>query len=510
MQMTASAYNGIKKNILVYFVFLISSLLLFWPVLHKNFASDDYSVLYRIVYHHGFFTNDFFRPLSDISLYGSYLMAGFNPFYYNLFNVITHASCAFLLYRFCLTNNFSAVNGPHYFAWLAAILFLIYPFHNEAVVWAIGRGIVLSGFFGLLSLLMVFSDRSNFKKYFLAGLFYFISLCGYETVLPLPCIALLLLYFKNTSLKKLLLAAGVYSIAILANFIMRIQVSGTIWGSYGSKIFSSSTGENGIKFFKAAGRLFLPPSQSPLLSSICFVVLVVCVIAAGIYIVKRKSNQKHNFLEISSITFIACILPAMFGISTRTYEGDRVFYFSSFFLCTWIAYMASLLKNNTMRRGAVFFIASYFLFFFYQSILTWRKSGSMAGEIINEVSNIRHGGKKLYLLNLPEEYNGAQVFRNGFTDALLINHTDTSGVMVINYLTSEYALKIPGIIRPVKQQERLFIYPSSFIIGDTITARVWTYIDRNDSVHVKYKTTDMIYYWNKESFVLLPNTFDSH
>ena len=154
-----------QKNILVYTVFLAISLLVFWPVFHKNFVSDDFQVLYRIAIQRIFFIKGFFRPLSDISLYGSYLMSGFNPFYYNIVNIFIHAGNAFLLYCFCMQYQFAGSKNAESFSFLTAFMFLIYPFHNEAVVWAIGRGIVLSGFFGFLSLLVVFLKISNRSKY---------------------------------------------------------------------------------------------------------------------------------------------------------------------------------------------------------------------------------------------------------------------------------------------------------------------------------------------------------
>jgi hypothetical protein len=505
MQIAVSGNKGVTKNVLVYFIFLIAALLLFWPILHKNFASDDFSVLYRIVHEKKFFTQDFFRPLSDLSLYVSYLTGGFNPFYYNTVNVIIHASCAFLLYRFCLLNNFVPTVSLPFFAWFTAILFLIYPYHNEAIIWAIGRGIVLSGFFGFLSLLVVFTHISSRKKYLLSYLFYFAGLFGYETILALPLIILILLYSKDKSLIKLLPVAGGYLITLLAGITIRILLSGTAQSSYGSKIFSSSPDGYAIKLLKAAGRLFLPPAQSSLLLGVCFILLVLAIGLAVIMIVRKRNKQTGDFIKISGITVLSCIIPVMFGLSTKTYEGDRIFYFPSFFLCIWIAYLLSLLQNK-MKYGASVVVAVYFLFFFYQSVIIWKRSGTAVQGIISFAGNIKHTGN-VYLLNMPEEYNGAPVFRNGFREALMINHIDTTGIRVINYFTTEYALKMPGLIKPLNQWPYQVIYPAAIISGDTIMARVHTDMHVHDSVHVQFNRGDKIYYWNKEAFVLLQDPF---
>ena len=505
MQITSTGHNVVKNNFLVYIAFIILSLLLFWPILHKSFVSDDFSILYRVTYEKDFFIRGFFRPLSDISLYSSYLMGGLNPVYYNISNVIIHASCAFLLYRFCLLSGFTTVRDADFFAWSSALLFLIYPFHNEAVIWAIGRGIVLSGFLGFLSLLVVFTNTGKVSKYLLSYLFYFLGLCSYEAVLPLPFIILILQYRKNKSFKSLVVPAAGYAITLVVNIFIRILVAGTILGEYGGKMFSPSLSENCIKFLKVAARLVLPPSGFSLLLSICFIILLICIILAGIAVVKKKNTQSGIFITLTLVTFFSCIIPGAFGISTKTYEGDRIFYFSSFFLCIWIAYLLSLFQNKKKRWGAGLCIIFYFLFFFYKSVLTWKESGRIAGDIISTVGNIEHRGRRVYLLNMPEEYNGAQVLRNGFKQALLINHIDTAGIRVINYLDTENALKLPGIIKPVEQQQSLFIYPAVLIRGDTLIAAR----DKKsvDSVFIKLHVTDKIYYWDKESFIFLPNPF---
>jgi len=506
MQTAPFSTHKIKRGFFVFFIFLIAGLLLFLPIIDKGFASDDFLVLHRIVYEKVFFIPGFFRPLSDLSLYTSYLMGGFNPVYYNIFNITIHAGCAFLLYRICLLKNFPAPGNRLAFAWLSSILFLIYPFHNEAVIWAIGRGIVLSGFFGLLSLLVALSAPGGYRNYLLSCFLYFISLCGYETSLLLPVIVLLLLY-KHISSRKLLFILTAYSLTLALNLVIRLKMAGTISGDYGSRVFSSGVINIIIKFSKATGRLLLPPSAHAVLLGICFALLIAAIIAAGVVVVRQRRTQLQGYMLLIGIAFISIVVPALFGVSTKTYEGDRVFYFTSFFLGAWLAYLIMLLKNNRMRWYSSIAVAGYFLFFFYRSILTWEKSGVIANSIISAVRHIPHREGKLYLVNLPEEYNGAPVFRNGFTQALLVNRADTTGIVVVNYLSSEYAFRTAGNIQPVQQQDRVFIYPSLLISNHNIDARIRTDVNQTDSIHISYRSADKVYYWDKKSFVAFPVNF---
>jgi len=506
MQSLLFSTHPIKRGFFIFFIFLIAGLLLFLPIIDKGFASDDFMVLHRIVYEKVFFIPGFFRPLSDMSLYTSYLMGGFNPVYYNIFNITIHAGCAFLLYQICLLRNFPSPGNRVYFAWLTSILFLVYPFHNEAVIWAIGRGIVLSGFFGLLSLLAALSTAAGYRHYLLSCLLYFISLSGYETSILLPAIVLILLY-KHTSPGKLFLLATGYSLTLAVNMAVRLKMAGTISGDYGSKMFSSGTVGNIVKFLKGTGRLLLPPSDHSVLLGICFALLVAGIIAGTMVIVKQRRTQLRDYILLSSIAFISIVVPALFGVSTKTYEGDRVFYFTSFFLCAWLAYLIMLLKSNKWRLYISAAVTGYFIFFFYQGVQTWRKSGVIADDIINAVHHISHSEGKLYLVNLPEEYNGAPVFRNGFKQALLINRSDTTGIVVVNYLSSEYAFRTAGNIQPVQQQTHVFIYPALLITDRHIDARIRTNVNETDSIHLSYNPADKIYYWNKKSFCELSGKY---
>jgi hypothetical protein len=506
MQLTAYENNDIRKNVLIFFTFLGLALVLFGPVLHKNFASDDFDVLNRVVFHHGFFMKGFFRPLSDFTLYFSYCTGGFNPFLYNLFNVCVHAGSCFLLYYFCLLYTGISIKNRGIFAWTAACLFLIYPFHNESVVWVVGRASSVSCFCGFLSLVTVFSALPTYRKYFLACIFYFLGLCSYETILPLPCIVFILLYRKQSPLKNYVPVIAGFGFTLIFNLIIRYIVSGVIYGDYGGQMFGPSVLSYVSKFLKVTGRLLLPPSDMPVVIIICFAVLAIIVGLLSIKVIRKGKEQAWDYTKISLVFLVSCIVPLMFGINTRTFEGDRLFYFNSFFLCMWIAYIADVFARQTFSRIVVLSIAVYFLIFFYVNIFAWKKAGEITTGILADVRDIKKKDYNVLIINLPEEYNGAQVLRSGFIKALFINNIDTQGIRIINHVSSGYAFKIQNLIKPAGTNQGLFIYPGAFVTIDSINAKVWDDINSADSVHLKLQATDKIYYWNKTSLVLLKNS----
>src|SRR5450631_1599475 len=123
---------------LVFFCF--ASLLLFFPGVNRTFASDDFLVMKRVGLDKVIFIKGFFRPLSDITLYFNYLLGGFDPAGYYLLNIFMHGVSSFLLFRFCLRWKWADdEKDQRKYAALAALLFLCYPFHNESIVWVLGR-----------------------------------------------------------------------------------------------------------------------------------------------------------------------------------------------------------------------------------------------------------------------------------------------------------------------------------------------------------------------------------
>jgi hypothetical protein len=502
MQNNFAASKSIQKNLAMYFLLLLAAVALFLPVINKNFASDDYVVLDRIIFHRIFFIRGFFRPLSDLSLYGSYLMGGLNPVYYNLTNIVIHASCAFILYRFCTITTLVPVKNRLFFSRMAVLLFLIYPFHNEAILWAVGRGIVLSAFFGFLSLLIVFTTLKAGPRYLLSCLCYFTGLCGYEAIVPLPIIILLLLLYTGR-LTKWWIPAGAYLLSFVLNMLLRYAVSGTIWGSYGGKVFTLSAWETILQVLKTGGRFFLPPAQTSQ-----WLVIGFCVLAAGLVMVGRWLRRTAGSAAVQgtvlgAATLVSLFMPAIFGITTRTYEGDRIFYFSSFFLCISLAWLLASIPQIKWRWAFSLATAAYFSFFFYQAVFTWQKAGVEAGTVINTVKMAAGRGQRVFFINIPEEYNGAQVMRNGFKEALLVNGIDTTGMVPVNYLSTEYSRLQNGKLMPEQKGNSVFIYPSAVAGPGFIRARVRMEKNSNDSVVVAIRPYDKILYWNKEAFAEL-------
>jgi len=167
-----------------YFIlFPAIALVIFFPMLGRTFASDDFSVIRRVASDRSFLSPGFFRPLSDLSFLLNYLVGRFNPAGYYLFNIILHGIDASLLFYFCLRLQLR-MTAPlqQLFAMCAASIFLTYPFHSEAVVWLLGRGASLAAGCGLISLICVVSPGQTRLNMLLSCIFYFVGMLAYESI----------------------------------------------------------------------------------------------------------------------------------------------------------------------------------------------------------------------------------------------------------------------------------------------------------------------------------------
>lgn len=159
-----------------------------------------------------------YYPLTFSSLWLDYRFWKLQPLGYHLVNVLLHAFNAVLVWR---VLRRLCVPG----ALLAAAVFAFHPVNVESVAWIAERKNVLSGFFYLLSLLFYLrfmdiqkagpqpsEDKSRLRFYFLAMILFICALASKTVTASLPAAILLILWWKNGSIrwKDLLLTAPMF------------------------------------------------------------------------------------------------------------------------------------------------------------------------------------------------------------------------------------------------------------------------------------------------------------
>ena len=470
-----------KNKIVVLVAFTGISLLLFSSSTARIFLSDDYCTLHYIVANNSFLLPSFFRPLGDLTLKWTYQLAGLDPFYFYLVNILLHAVNSYLVYLFCL-KWFANENRVHLFAIIAGLVFLTYPSHAEAIFWAIGRGISLATFFSLLAMITFVSGMSITARYILVCLLYFMAMACYESAVMLPFVLFAML---GTSSRR---RNFIWTILLLAtlfiHIFLRYQFTGGVWQAYNGIILSKDIIQYLSAFIKIILRLFIPPFNQPLLFTISGIIALIIVF---LIIFRNRKKFETDGIFIRTILFVitglvATILVSIsFGMSTRTSEGDRLMYLPSVFYAILISLLIVRLVTSIRTIAlATFLLLAFQIVFLMINQHNWIRASVYAIKVINAIS--AHSQRPLYIINLPSDNNGAYVFRNCLPEALMHYQIDTAGVKVVNIIQSTELEKMKTLIVPDIQGENFFIWPSALLVvksgivmsvnGDTTQRRI--------------------------------------
>jgi tetratricopeptide (TPR) repeat protein len=187
--------------------------------LSNGFVFDDYAVILENKYLKlpginvaAFFNHSYFkiaggeasyRPLSTLSYYLIYAIAGLDPFFYHLLSVLLHLVNVVLVYL--LVN---LIRRHRFTALIAGLLFACHPALTEAVDCIAYNEDLLAAAFFLLALLMVLKSgthglKSNRIRYGCSLFFFWLGLLSKEMAITLP--AVIFLYdvsFRNGAGRK--------------------------------------------------------------------------------------------------------------------------------------------------------------------------------------------------------------------------------------------------------------------------------------------------------------------
>lgn len=496
-------YNKIIRNgWLSFLVFVMLAFVLYLPTINRSFVSDDFLILRRVVYERSFLMSGFFRPLSDLSLYLNFLLGGLNPAGYYIWGILLHGINSFLLFKFCQNWKWTSESLiQNRYALLAALLFLCYPFHNESIVWLLGRASSMASTCGILALYILVSGLRENLKVFLVCICYFIGLMSYESILLLPIMVVVIIYNGSNTHRKIVRWTMFMIITIILHLLVRRHFSGVIVGSYGESFFFTNPLHYLISVFKVTGRLFLPPVQNSTLFSIgtFFVLGIIIIVFISIW---RRFNEKIYFCKIILLVVVTSIVPVLFSISTKTSESDRFLHFPSFFLCCGISIILVQFFRNSVWKLVWFsvLICSYFIFFLEKNNSNWIKASHITKDILTKINEVRNY-PRIAIINLPDEINGAFIFRLGFNEALAINGIDSSGIKVVNHLKREEMILLPKTLTPYWKGDVAFIPPEVSIRKNANQTNVITV---NEGLVSRFpESGTIILYWNNQELQTL-------
>ncbi|MHA4843531.1 hypothetical protein ACX0G7_05160 [Flavitalea antarctica] len=503
--MEASGPNFFDKRWLPLIVFVTLSLLLYFPVLHNGFASDDFKSVYRAGVRGSLATPGFFRPFSDFTILTTHAIVGLDTFYYHITNVLLHGASAFLLFLLAIKLPFQMEEADRRnFAWVSAILFATYPFHNESITWIVGRGSVIATFFGLACMLCFISNLKPFYKYVVTGFLFFLGLLAYESILLLPFIMLIIFGNKPGSAEKIATWLIVFAITVFVYFLLRYNVAGVVVSEYGYGGYAFSIFTFATNFFKVAGRMFVPPSSN---STFQIIALSALVILYGSTWFSRAVNlpatikKRRDELVILCCLLVSLIIPVTFGVSTRTSEGERLLYFPSVFIALFLAHIIVRSSwGKVVQRIVITAILLFNIYFIQVNNSNWEKASAITNSSVRQIAAIAASDKEIILINVPGEYRGAYIFRNALREAMLLNKIDTERVWVANYLNNAEYNSLPVKVLPQKVADTIYFGKSVNMGAGRLT--ISNFDKQNQPLkYLEIGDSTELWFWDKERFI---------
>ncbi|MCG8347459.1 MAG: hypothetical protein MI924_06720 [Chloroflexales bacterium] len=448
---------------------------LYWPTLNNFYVSDDFVLLYYgmrattqevwqtfVPEFAGAPRGGFYRPLGLLLWKWGYLIGGGDPFVQHVFNIGLHAINSVLV--FVVARRLGLTSLP---AFCAAITFVLFPTHAEAVSWLSGRFDLLATLFALLALILWL--RESIRSRCLAGMCLILSLTSKETALIFPGLLVLIIGLQFIAARQMSWAPArriVYIVApavlIVGGYLaLRFLVFGGLGGYVNqagtSLVFTATSADLWQMLHAARIYLTLPLNwsrASAYAASFSWWLWIGAMAVAGLACVMfvAQCRQIHSLRTIIStqsiwalsgisLGWIALSLIPLLGPgdwATELLMGGRLMYLPSigvcFLLAAWLFHIEIFVRRGVrFRRITVWRTLLLFCIWTISAGIVlaanqrWHEAGQQARGLLEQIKqqypNVQP--QTTFLLPpLPDNHEGAYVFRNGIEEAIRVTYDD--------------------------------------------------------------------------------------
>lgn len=408
-----------KNRLLGYLLF---GLLIYFPSFHTGFFSDDWYYL-ELLNRGGWssyktnWDDQFFIPLTHLVEHVEFTLFGLNPLPYHLVHFLVHVGVAYLISGSC----HHIVKSSQIVYFLTGLLFLVWPYHSETVIWYAAKSYLFSSFFCLMSF-QLFMKRAHWT---LVCLTFTASVLFKEITILFPVILLFIALINGhlkSTLKVYLIPLAVCLCVIVG---IRSFVLGDLIGGYGASTHLPSVATllknffvYGLKFlgffryFKAFGLAEI----SYLLSISSFLIF------AFTWIKNRTSKSFNRTMTLLVIAYVLLLFPVL-GLeisSVYSIESDRYSYGVSIIVVFLITYTLSELKSK-FQSGTLVVLIAMCTVFSIQNVKTWVTAADIRDDYFNQIVKYVSAKKATVIINAPDNYNGAYIYRNGLDKQLQVD-----------------------------------------------------------------------------------------
>jgi hypothetical protein len=426
-----SAYFSYTRVIAV--VALVAGVFLLWPG-KLFFLNDDFTHLY-LTSKGQWLQHNSFRPVCDLSMWIDYQLFGLNATGFHVTNALLHIGATYLVYRFAfrLLSKYHQAGIASSNAILIAAIFFVYCFHAETIYWVIGRSASLGAIFFLLSVLF-YLKRENRRSFMLSLVFFIIGMFTYESTWITPFVFPVIswidvrLQFSRWKKEGVFVAVGCMVFVVL--LILRSLYINQFVGEYeGGKFLNMDIGGLFWNWLKLILRSFSRQSGVFVLLAVMLLVAVTSVIS---FFFTRKKPFVYGMLGLWLISYIPYL---SLGIDTFGSEGERYLYLPSVFLSMIIGVgIINASRNFKYIISLLFFTVNILIL--YSARKDYETASAVTAATAQQLKAI--AARAIYIHQLPQENNGALIFRSGIEDAQKLFGRGNLSIVTISTYQGNY------------------------------------------------------------------------
>jgi hypothetical protein len=467
----APAWRSIACAAAVAVGFVLLALIFYCGAIRSFFLADDFSLVLAasVGGPFGFWSfsptgaGGFFRPLVALTFFADYRLWGLDPAGYHLTNVALHVGSSMLVLAIAWLLA-SADSGNSRSRWrvsiFAGLVFLLLPYHTEAVSWISGRTDVLATFFSLSSLVAYLVGRPNRSRLWLilSLLFFMCALLSKESAVAFPLVILgyeaAMLVHSSPKLSGLGLAVrrSCPFFILLGAYILVRRIALGIWiGGYGADVhlsFSPVILAKNLILYSAKAFFLVPPlppewmtyrpyfeSSAVLVflgAALVFVVVLYLVVrhATGLSLTQITLDAPH-LLFLLGACYVSLLPVLNLSISVSDTRGDRVLYLASAFysvLLVMVVHQAS--KRSAAIALPIAAVILYSGVLLLQSNGYWQMAGDVARSTVSSLARLEGAGR-IVVANVPDHVGGAYILRNGLAAAAALFYPNLAADIVV-------------------------------------------------------------------------------
>ncbi len=369
----------------------------------------------------------YYRPVVAMTLYGTFLLAEYDPLPYHVVNVLIHCFCGILVYLVArrLTNGALA-------AWTALFLFLVLPVHVDTVFWIVGRTDSVCALFYLSALLLFLAYMERPSPGLLAGggLCSLLAFFSKEMALTLPAVMLVLFCqvrtVRSATARRALLCCGLaMGIYLCARWIV---LGGILSGIPDRNLTLSGLGmdvlKSGAKMGMADFRLFG--------------IVLLAATAVVFWLSGRPRRVLRDTLYLGGMTLVS--LAPVLGRVHRWY-----LYLPSVFFCiavanVWAAWKPDRRAVLRCRNLLLAALVGYYGLVLAREGWFWREASVLSENVLDTLTPLTKEDRgTLYVLNVPSALSPPgslgeiPLYAFGLSQALVVRTGVETPVVAVNH-----------------------------------------------------------------------------